>query len=193
MIINYTEQRTTFLRCLKKHCYKEGDFTLASGAKSNYLIDCKDFLLTSVGHIYAANLMLGYIADLEDDGPDIHGVAGVVLGGCSLASAASIISGQWSGRQPFDALYIRKDPKDHGTTKLVEGQLLHGKNVVLLEDVLTTGSSAIKALQTLCGHGYKPVAVISIVDRLEGGRENIEKAFNIPVISLYTIKDFQGA
>lgn len=182
------QHHATLLTLLKAFSYKQGDFTLASGAKSKYLIDCKDTLLTSTGHGLAAYLIINAIAHLNTP---VHGVAGVALGGLPLASAVSTLSAQWSGRAPYDALYIRKEPKDHGTEKLIEGQLLHGNKVVLCEDVLTTGGSAIKALRTLCKHGYEPVAVITVVDRLEGGKENIQSAFNLPVVSLYTINDFK--
>jgi orotate phosphoribosyltransferase len=181
-------QKDALLNLLKKYSYKIGKYTLSSGQQSSYFLDCKSTLLQSDGIFLAAKVIIDII---EYSKMEPNGVAGVSLGGCPLATGVSILNHSLGNRR-IDALYIRKEPKDHGTEKLVEGQLLQGKNVILLEDVLTTGGSAIKALQTLCKYGYNPIAVITIIDRREGGQDNIQQAFkNMPVISLYTIGDFQ--
>ena len=92
---------------------------------------------------------------------------------------------------PIDALYVRKAAKDHGSQRLVEGdtRLAKGARIALLEDVVTTGGSTIRALQTLKSAGYSIAGVLALVDRLEGGREAIEGA-GAPMIALYTRLDF---
>jgi orotate phosphoribosyltransferase len=118
-------------------------------------------------------------------------VGGVELGGCPLASAVSLVSFQ-QGR-PLPALYVRKAQKDHGTTKLVEGDksIRPGMPVALLEDVITTGGSSLRAVKSLTQTGVKVVGIIALVDRLEGGREAIE-AEGLPLLSLATRRDFMA-
>jgi orotate phosphoribosyltransferase len=124
--------------------------------------------------------------------PPCDAVAGVELGGCPLASAVSLVSFQ-RGR-PLDALYVRKEVKDHGSKKLVEGDrsLRAGLRVVVLEDVVTTGGSTLKAVAKLASVGAVVVGVVAIVDRLEGGRAAIEAA-GLPLVSLTTRDDFRAA
>lgn len=180
---------------LKTHSYKEGDFTLASGKKSSYFIDCKQTLLTADGHWLVGRLIFDTIEGFQVwEKVKIDAVAAVALGGCSIASAVSTISASYlyNNKWPrINTLYVRKETKDHGTKNLIEGNVERGSNVVLLEDTITTGGSSINALTILKDAGYNPVAVMSVVDRLEGGSENISKKFDIPIISLFTIKDFK--
>lgn len=189
------EFRQELLSLLKKHSYKEGNFTLASGRESKYFIDCKQTLLLGQGHWLAGRLVFDTITHfMRKDNVRVPAVAGVALGGCSLASAVSTVSATYIYNSIFpvmDVLYIRKEPKDHGTKKLIEGNVEKGSNVILLEDTITTGGSSIKALLALKEEGYNPVAVMSVVDRLEGGTKNITDSFGVPVISLYTIEDFK--
>jgi orotate phosphoribosyltransferase len=173
---------------LKKHSFKEGDFTLSSGKKSKFFLDCKQTLLFAEGHYLAGFLLLNQIRLL---GKEVHGVAGVELGGCSLASSISLTSyTESSGQLSLDALYVRKKTKDHGTSRLIEGYLPEKSSLVLVEDTITTGESSLKALRILRENNFVPIAVLSIVDREEGGKENIKREFNIPVYSLFSLKDF---
>lgn len=176
------------LNLLKTHSLKKGYFILTSGKHSTTLIDCKPVLLTAQGHWLAASLIFNEIQRLHAH-TRIDAVAAVPLGGCSLASGVSTYSAKESS--PLDALYVRKEVKNHGSNNLIEGSVPKESQIVLLEDVITSGGSSINALNTLKNNNYIPVAVICVVDRLEGGREAIENKFNIPVISLFTIKDFQ--
>jgi orotate phosphoribosyltransferase len=185
--------KSLLLSLLKQHSYRTGSFTLASGQQSNFFLDAKKSLLTSQGHILSAELIFDEILKLRQY-YNIGTVAGVPLGGCSLASAVSTYSAMQRTdiiHSPVNALYVRKEAKDHGTQQLIEGYADNKSNVVLLEDVITSGGSSITALDTLYSNGYNPVAVICIIDRLAGGKEAIEKKFRIPVISLFTIEDFQ--
>ena len=116
-------------------------------------------------------------------------IAGVELGGCPLASAASLTSFQRGA--PRDAVYVRKDAKDHGSKRQLEGdtRLAPGASLVILEDVTTTGGSTLKAVEKLRAAGYRVESVVTLVDRLEGGREAIEAA-GLRFTAIYTRRDF---
>lgn len=177
---------TGLLGLLRERSYRRGRFVLASGKSSDFFIDCKQALLTAPGHALAGELMLDALRQL----PRCDAVAGVALGGCPLASAVSLTS-ELRGR-PLPALYVRKAVKDHGTRRLVEGPVPAGGAVVMLEDVVTTGGSTLQAVQTLKAAGVEVVAVVVLVDRLEGGTENLERA-GLQVVSVYTRHDFVDA
>lgn len=187
-----TSLKKQLLDLLKHFSFLKGEFTLASGKKSDFFLDCKKTLLTSSGHFLAGKLIIDELSTLQGHiDTDVHAVAGVALGGCSLASSVATLSSLWSGRRPYDALYIRQETKDHGTKNLVEGNATFGKNVALLEDVITTGGSSARALESLIKAKYNPVAIIAIVDRLEGGADMIREKFQIPVVSIFTLEDIK--
>ena len=121
---------------------------LASGRESDFFIDCKQAVLTAEGHALVGEVMLDALAALAS-ATLIVAVAGVELGGCSLASAVALTSFQRGA--PLDAIYVRKDAKDHGSRRLLEGNahLAPGSSVALLEDVVTTGGSTLKAAAKL--------------------------------------------
>jgi len=179
--------RARLVELLTQRSFERKKVTLASGAESDFFIDCKQTILTAEGHALVAALMG---AALRERFPSCEAVAGVELGGCPLASAVSLDS---HGRgQPLDALYIRKDAKDHGSKRTIENDrsMRAGLRVVVLEDVITTGGSAMKAAEKLAEVGARVVGVVAIVDRLEGGREAIEAA-GLPLVALATRADFQ--
>lgn len=187
--------RTELLELLKNLSFKKGDFTLASGKKSDYFIDVKQTALRGEGHLLIGQVLFERICELQTN-KDIRLVAGVALGGCPLASAVSIVSTFDAYNKDFpilDALYIRKEVKDHGTKNLIEGWHPNdeGENVVLLEDTLTTGASSAAALKALFEAKYNPVCVLALVDRQEGGKEAIDKEFGIPVFSIYTVDELR--
>ncbi len=160
---------------------------LASGRESDFFIDCKQTILTAEGHALVGELMLECLAEL----PSCDAVAGVELGGCPLASAVSLVSFQ-KGR-PLPAFYVRKAKKDHGSEKLVEGDksLFPGIRVALLEDVITTGGSSLKAVEALRAAGAEVVGIGALVDRQEGGAETI-RAAGLPLVSVAARADFMG-
>ncbi len=174
------------LELLKEHSFRTGDVRLSSGQISDFFIDCKQTVLLSEGHLAVAERMLEAIDSL---GTPLRAVAGVELGGCPLASAVSLVSGQ-RGRG-LDAVYVRKSAKEHGSRRDLEGDsgLSKGDMLVVLEDVVTTGGSTIRAVQSLREAGYQVAGVIAIVDRCEGGAENI-RAAELEFVSLYTRHDF---
>jgi orotate phosphoribosyltransferase len=175
--------RPELLGLLKARSFRRGHVVLASGRESDFFIDCKPTVLSAEGHVLVGELMLDALRLL----PRCDAVAGVALGGCPLASAVSLTS-EIRGR-PLPALYVRKEAKDHGTMKLVEGPLTPGMRVVILEDVITTGGSTLTAVETLRNAGAEAVGVVVLVDRLEGGAENLQRA-GLEVMSLYTRHDF---
>jgi len=178
-------ERQRLVALLRARSVEHRRVTLASGKESDFFVDCKQSVLTAEGHALVGSLMFEALDGL----PPCDAVAGVELGGCPLASAVSLVSFQ-RGR-PLDALYVRKDAKDHGTKKLVEGDksLRPGLRVVVLEDVVTTGGSTLKAVEKLGAVGAQVVGVVAIVDRLEGGRAAIEAA-GLPLVALTTRADF---
>jgi orotate phosphoribosyltransferase len=132
--------------------------------------------------------MLDALAQVAPFG-SLAAVAGVALGGCPLASAVALTSFQRG--TPLDAVYVRKEAKDHGSRQLIEGsaRLAQGARVALLEDVVTTGGSTLQAAEKLRAAGLVLAGVVAIVDRLEGGRDAIE-ATGLKLLSLFTRDDF---
>ena len=140
-----------------------GDFTLASGAKSSYYIDIKKASTNPKVLYLISQLMAMKMQDLNLR-PDR--IAGVVLGSVPLAAALSLATGV-----PY--VMIRKEKKNHGTGKLIEGDLEAGDKVLVVEDVITTAGSSIKAIETLRASGAVVTDVISVIDREGGGKENL--------------------
>jgi orotate phosphoribosyltransferase len=175
--------RARLLELLRQRSFARKRVVLASGKESDFFIDCKQTVLTAEGHALVGEVMLEALAW------PVAAVAGVELGGCPLASAVALTSFQRGAR--LDAVYVRKDAKEHGSRRLLEGNdhLATGASVALLEDVVTTGGSTLKAAAKLRDAGYRVAGVVALVDRLEGGREGIE-ADGLPLVSLYTRRDF---
>lgn len=178
-------RRSRLVELLRERSFERKRVILASGRESDFFIDCKQTALTAEGHALIGELMFEALAEL----PPCEAIAGVELGGCSLASAVSLTSFQ-KGR-PLDALFVRKEQKDHGSRRLVEGDrsIKKGMPVVILEDVVTTGGSTLKAVAKLKEAGVQVVGVIALVDRLEGGADAIRDA-GLPLVSLTTRRDF---
>ena len=165
------------LDLLKKH-YRYGDIILSSGATSMHYINCKPVALSNEGIKLIAPAMLKHVD------PDSDAVAGVTLGGDPLATGVSITS------HKLDALIVRKEPKGYGTQAMIEGPLLPtGTVVTLLEDVVTTGGSAVKAVKVLREAGYVVNKVVCIVDRRENGEDPFTEA-NLELVSLFKLEDF---
>ncbi len=169
------------LLCIK--AYKVGDFTLSSGQKSSYYINGKLVTLDPMGAVATARLMLSELP------PHTHAVAGLTLGADPMVSAISVISVYEAC--PIPALIIRKEAKGHGTQAYIEGpQLPPGSAIAVIEDVVTTGQSALKAVHRLQDAGYTVNAVLALVDREQGGAETYE-ALGLPFKALFTIADLQ--
>ena len=169
------------LELLKKYAYKKGEFTLSSGKTSEHYVNCKPVTLTGRGLTLTSLLMLKEL--------DATIVGGLTLGADPLVSGVSLVSAL-DGRM-VNALIVRKEPKGHGTGAWIEGpELPKGTKVTVLEDVVTTGGSAVKAAEKLRDAGYVVETVVAIVDRQEGGVEAMEKA-GLKLRSLFTLEDFK--
>lgn len=179
----YRERLLTLLRRLS---YEERDVILASGKRSNFYIDCRQTVLTAEGHFLTGWLMN---ALLRRDAPEVEAVGGPTLGADPISSATSLMS-HLAGR-PLPAFYIRKEPKGHGTGQWVEGtkSLRPGMKVAILEDVVTTGGSTLKAVEKATEAGLSVIRAVALVDRLEGGREAVERV--VPLSTLFTREDFR--
>ena len=163
--------------------YQEGDFVLSSGQQSSYYINGKQVTLDPQGALAMARLLLPMLPK------DTQAVAGLTLGADPIVSAVSVVS-VYENR-PIPALIIRKEAKGHGTMAYIEGPSLpQGAKVVVLEDVVTTGQSALKAVERLQAAGYTVDRVISLIDRLQGGGELYESA-GLQFEALFTIEDLQ--
>ncbi|MCB9666944.1 MAG: orotate phosphoribosyltransferase [Myxococcales bacterium] len=176
------------LELLKKYSFEEREVVLSSGQRSTFFIDCKQTVLLAEGHLAAGRALLRAIDTLSRP---VQAVAGVELGGCSLASAVSTLSAV-DGR-PLDAMYVRKELKDHGSGRWIEGgsHLAGERTVAVLEDVITTGGSTLRAVGRLNELGFNVIGVIALVDRCQGGKEIIAKE-GLEFVSIYSRRDFLG-
>ena len=176
--------RDRLLKDLQTDAYRKGDYTLSSGKKTDHYVNCKPVTLSGDGSILVGTLLL----DLIDD--ETLAVAGLTLGGDPLVTSVAMTS--WldqTKRTKLDALIIRKEAKDHGTTSQIEGRLpVQGCKICVLEDVVTTGESAMKAVRVLREAGYKVEQVLSIVDRQENDEaDDLFEKENVEFISLFTL------
>lgn len=178
--------RRRLLAMLTERSYAKKKVILSSGRESDFYVDCKKTVLTAEGHWLVGKLMF---AEVRARFPTAEGVGGLTMGADPLASAVSLVS--FLGQAPLQAFLVRKEPKGHGTGQWIEGlsSLSAGAKVVIVEDVVTTGASTIKAIERARAEGLVPVGAITLVDRQEGGREPIE-ATGVPVISLFARSDF---
>ncbi|NMG08590.1 orotate phosphoribosyltransferase [Brasilonema sp. UFV-L1] len=163
--------------------YKEGDFVLTSGQRSSYYINGKQVTLHPQGALAIGRILLSMMP------LDTQAVAGLTLGADPIVSAVSVVSAYEN--RPIPALIIRKEAKGHGTRAYIEGPSLpEGAKVVVLEDVVTTGQSAMKAVDRLREAGYTVTEVISLIDRQQGGAEFYQQA-GLQFEAVYTIQEIQ--
>ena len=145
-----------------------GDFTLSSGKKATYYVDMRKLTLDHRAAPSIGRIMLDLIRDVDG----IVAVGGLTLGADPIANAVMHESART--HMPLDAFVVRKEPKDHGRGRQVEGADVAGKRVIVLEDTSTTGQSALKAVEALRREGAEPVAVAVIVDRKTGAQAAVE-------------------
>jgi orotate phosphoribosyltransferase len=163
-------ERAKLLKLLKELSYEEGDFVLTSGKRSTFYIDCKETTLNPEGMHLVGNIMYEMVKEIKG----IDAVGGVSIGGDPLVCA--VVLEAYKRNDNLKGFFIRKEPKGHGSNLWVEGgkNLQKGMNVVILEDVVTTGGSSLKAIDVTEKAGYNVKGTIAILDRLEGGKEAIE-------------------
>jgi orotate phosphoribosyltransferase len=164
---------------------KRGDFVLASGRRSNLYVDCRLTAMHPEGQLLIGRAGL---AALRATGWPVDAVGGLTLGADPIAYAiahASALAAERGEGEMVRGFTVRKEAKQHGTGKLIEGPFEAGDKVVVVEDVITTGGSALKAVEAIRAAGGEVLGVLSLVDRQEGGREALEAA-GLHVISLVT-------
>lgn len=166
----------------KERALKFGDFTLASGKKASYYLDGKQITLHSQGLKLVSEGMLELLADFE-----YEAVGGMVIGADPIVGGILAVAAEKG--QELNGFLVRKESKGHGTQKYVEGPVKPGMKVVIVEDVVTTGGSSLKAVDRVEEFGCEVVAVIGIIDRMEGGAASYAER-NLAFRSLLTIEDF---
>jgi len=168
---------------LKRNSLQIGNFVLSSGRRSNYYIDARRTTMSSAGLDIIGRLGLVTIRELEWRASSI---GGLTLGADPVAFAIALASVK--SPPALDAFTIRKAPKTHGTRQLIEGCLSAESHVVVVDDVFTTGGSALQAIGAVRAAGATPVGVLAVVDREEGGLEAIRKA-GVPARALVAIRE----
>ena len=172
------------LDLLVQEAYREGDFVLSSGQRSSYYINGKLVTLRPDGALAIGHLLLARLP------ADTEAVAGLTLGADPIVTAVSVVSAL--GDRPLPALIVRKEAKGHGTRAYIEGPVLPaGAQVVVLEDVVTTGQSALQAVERLQAAGYRVERIIALVDRQQGGRELYHER-GLAFEALYEIGELQA-
>ncbi|MDO8723919.1 MAG: orotate phosphoribosyltransferase [Syntrophales bacterium] len=167
----FQEMKTRLAEIIMKKSFRYSEnppFTLASGRTSNYYFNCKPTTLDPEG----MNLIGAILFDMLSDA-DVSAAGGLTLGADPIANALSLISYQRS--KPIKSFIIRKEVKEHGTKSAVEGDVRPGEKVAIIDDVITTGGSTLTAIERARDAGLIIERVIVLVDREEGGRENIER------------------
>ena len=177
-----SDARTQLIEHIKRDAVFHGDFTLTSGQKATYYVDLRRVSLDHVVAPLIGQVMLDLIAGV----PDVAAVGGLTMGADPIA-AAVMHQGVARGAT-YDAFVVRKQAKDHGRGKQVEGPELAGKRVIVLEDTSTTGGSPLAAIEALERAGATVAAVAVVVDRNTGAKERIESA-GYPYLSAIGLSD----
>jgi orotate phosphoribosyltransferase len=179
--------RDRLLRLLLERSFRVGDFVLASGQRSSFYIDCRTTAMHAEGQYLIGRLGL---AALAGAGLAPDSVGGLTMGADPVAYA--IAHASWEAGRPIHAFSVRKEAKGHGAARQIEGCFTAGQRVVVIEDVITSGGSALRACAAVREAGGEVLAVLSLVDREGGGRETIE-AEGYPVLSLFRVGELLAA
>jgi orotate phosphoribosyltransferase len=174
--------KRALMALVREKALEFGDFTLASGKKASYYLDCRKITLDSRG----ANLIAeGILELLGDDLP--AAIGGMAIGADPITAAVITVAGRQG--KSLRGFIVRKEAKTHGKGRDVEGPVSSGDTAVIVEDVVTTGGSSLAAIEKAQAAGLKILGVIAIIDRLEGGAEAFAAA-GYPLRTLLTIRDF---
>lgn len=174
--------KAALIQLVREKALQFGDFTLASGKKATYYLDCRQVTLDSHGAHLIAEGMLELLADNIPEA-----VGGMAIGADPITGAILTLAG--SRGLALRGVIVRKEPKGHGTGRTVEGPVVPGYEIVIVEDVVTTGGSSLLAIERCEAFGLKVCRVLAIIDRLEGGKEAFA-ARGYELTSLLTIRDF---
>jgi orotate phosphoribosyltransferase len=173
--------RSLLRELLRERSVRTGDdFLLASGARSSYYIDARLTTMSGPGQLLIGRLGL---AAIDSRGWQPASVGGLTLGADPVAYA--IAHAAALATRTIDAFTVRKEPKSHGTGRVVEGNLRQGSDVVVVEDVITSGDSALRAAAAVVAAGARPIGILAIVDREEGGRARLLES-GYDVVALFT-------
>ncbi|HEX3480198.1 MAG TPA: orotate phosphoribosyltransferase [Kofleriaceae bacterium] len=180
----FSVKRERLLELLRSRAFQEREVVLSSGRTSNFYLDCKQVSLDAEGATLIGEL---FHATIEEVAPQAIAVGGLTMGADPLATATSVFS--FLAGRPRAAFLVRKEPKGHGTNQWLEStRLPAGSEVVVLEDVITTGAATLKAVERARLAGLRVVHALGLVDRLEGGREAVTR--EVPLTTLFTRRDF---
>lgn len=180
---NIAELKERLRELLEKEALKRGSFTLSSGKASNYYLDGRIITLTPEGAYLVARIILEMVKALGVDA-----IGGPTLGADPISGALAALS--HIQKTPLKTFIVRKQTKEHGMQRLIEGpQLKKGDRVIIVDDVATTGKALIEAKAALDAAGAEVLKAIVIVDRNEGARENLSQA-GVALESIFTIQDF---
>jgi orotate phosphoribosyltransferase len=174
--------REALKQLIREKALKFGEFTLASGKKASYYLDCRQITLDAQG---ARLVGEGMLDELVTDLPDL--VGGMAIGADPITAAILALAGMRGLR--LRGVMVRKEAKQHGTGRLVEGPFHRGESIAIVEDVVTTGGSSLSAIERCEAVGLKIQRVLAIIDRLEGGGEAFA-ARGYELTTLFTVRDF---
>ena len=175
--------KQALIELVREKALKFGDFTLASGKKATYYLDGKQVTLDPAGARLVAEGMLDLLAT---------GTMPTAIGGMSIGAdpiTAAVVTMSAVRETPLVGFMVRKESKGHGTNQYVEGPVQPGQTVVIVEDVVTTGGSSLRAIERVEAFGLKVVGVLAVIDRMEGGAEAFAQR-GYPLLSLLSIRDF---
>ena len=183
-MLSFDQARTELADLLRSKSVFHGDFTLSSGARSNYYLDCRLTTLDPKGAWLVGQTMHTLIRkEQAARNARIDALGGLTMGADPIGLAVGMYS-SWVNDAPLQVFSVRKAPKGHGQTRLIEGNFRKGDTVVVLDDVVTSGESTIAAINAVVKEGGTVAFVAVLVDRQEGGRERIE-ALGYAVVSLF--------
>ena len=181
-----TAAKRRLLELVRERAYRDGlDITLASGKRSTFYINGKKVTLHPEGLHLIAHLMLDELARH----PEITAVGGLTLGADPIAAAVSAAS--WETGQNLSAFLVRKEPKGHGAQSQIEGDLAEGQKVAIIEDTITTGGSALKAIDVVRQVGAEPMLVLALADREDPDADGFRSEFE--VCSLLSLSEIRGS
>lgn len=181
--------RAELAEILRSKSIKTGKFTLASGKESDLYVDCRVTTLDSRGAVLVGRVLHDVLRKQEAaQGISIGSLGGLTMGADPITLAVAMTSSMAGDAKVVQAFNVRKEPKGHGRGKRIEGNFDPSQPVVVVDDVITTGDSTLKAIQAIEEEGGKIAFALILVDRQEGGRENIESK-GYPVVSAYTRSD----
>ncbi len=180
-----SETANTLKNLLLQKSVRTGTFTLASGKTSDLYIDCRVTAMDPKGAVLIGKLGYEMISEkIRRENLDVQAIGGMTLGADPISLAVGMHSAQHDPENYLQVFTVRKEPKGHGAGKQIEGNFESGQNVIVVDDVITTGGSTIKAIEAIQKAGGKVCFALVLVDREEGGRQAIE-SFGVPVLPIF--------